>query len=229
MSDGTARLTTGTNRKQVDDALVGFSHVLTRRLLVGVNGSQTRETGYLTEPYKVISVLDGTGVPQSELTENRPRTRLRHGVLGSSVYHFTRDVGYATYRYYWDDWGVRSHTVDLRYRNELPDDAWIQPHVRFYTQTPADFFVFGLPPGPAANRPKFASSDFRLGPLRTLTLGATYGFKLPGNPAEFTLRGEYMRQWGDGRPASAIGVQRQLDLFPAEDIFSFVAGYTLEF
>jgi hypothetical protein len=78
----------------------------------------------------------------------------------------------------------------------------VQPHVRLYAQSPARFFVFGLTQGEPL--PEFASADERLGPLRTATFGATYGFRVPGSRGEFTLRAEYMYQWLVGRPPTPI-------------------------
>jgi hypothetical protein len=74
--------------------------------------------------------------------------------------------------------------------------------VRLYAQSPARFFVFGLTQGQPL--PEFASADERLGPLRTATFGATYGFHVSGNRGEFTLRAEYMYQWLVGRPPTPI-------------------------
>jgi hypothetical protein len=227
LSQNGERLDTGSNPKRVRTALVGLSRILTRRWMVSVDGSRTIERGYLTEPYKVVSVVDATGLPVSEMTEKRPDERNRSDVLANSVYHLTRDVLYTSYRYYWDDWGIRSHTVDLRYRRELPDDRYIQPHVRFYTQTPARFFTNELIKN--APLPAFASADYRLGPLRTVTVGATYGFHITDYPGEFAVRGEYMVQWGDGHPGDAVGVQRGYDLSPPLNIGSLMITYSVQF
>lgn len=227
LSDGSAIVSTAAQRKDVDEALVGISRVVTRRWLLGVTASRTRERGYLTEPYKVVSLVDpDSGYTRGSLTEKRPGSRDRHAILGSSVYHFTNDVLYASYRWYADDWDVRSHTIDLRYRHELGEGAFLQPHVRFYTQGGARFFRFGLRQDEPL--PEYASSDFRLGPLRTLTLGGTYGFRLPDVlPGELTVRAEYLVQWGKGHPGDAVGVQRDYNLFPAESIGSLVIGYSV--
>jgi hypothetical protein len=166
----------------VRSALAGVSRVLTRRWLFGVTGSRSTEHGYLTDPYKVISVLDSTGAPVGLLTDSRPSSRTRQDLLASSVVHLTRDILYASYRSYWDDWGVTSHTADARYRLELSDRTYVQPHVRYYFQGRANFFQFGLPQD--APLPAYATSDTRLGDLRTLTLGATYGFHPAGGPGE---------------------------------------------
>lgn len=228
LTDGTVIASTATQDKVVSEGLVGISRVLTRRWLVGVSGSRTRERGYLTEPYKVVSLVDPvTGMTDGSLTEKRPDARDRVAVTASSVYHFTTDVLYASYRWYDDDWGVRSHTLDLKYRHELAGGSFVQPHVRAYLQTAADFFHYGLHAGDPL--PAYASSDFRLGALRTATLGATYGFRVPGSlGGELTVRAEYLVQWGEGHPPEAVGVQKDFNLFPAESIGSLVVGYTLE-
>lgn len=226
MSSSTSSLADGAG-KDVRTGLLGTSRVLTRRWLAAVNVSRTWENGFLTEPYKVVSIVNRTtGLTTGELNEKRPDTRLRTSVLVNSNYHLTRDVVYASYRYYWDDWNIRSHTIDLRYRVEPGAVSWLEPHVRFYSQSAAEFFHPGLRSGDPL--PAFASADRRLGQLRTITLGATYGFKLPGQPGEFTVRGEYMGQFGKGHPAEAVGVQRDFDLAPALNVGSIVFGWTFE-
>jgi hypothetical protein len=219
---------TSSSAKQVANGLVGLSRVLTRRWLVGFNASRTVESGYLTEPYKVVSLVDGsTGYTTGELTEKRPDTRKRSSVLANSVYHLSDDVLYVSYRYYWDDWQVRSHTADLKYRHELTSGSWLEPHLRYYAQTAASFFGYGLVAN--APLPEFATSDYRLGGLSTMTAGATYGFRLASAPGEWTARAEYMAQFGEGHPQEAIGVQRTFDLFPTLHIASLVIGYSIGF
>jgi hypothetical protein len=228
LSDATVVPVKETESKRVTSALAGISRVLTRRWMVGINAARIYERGYLTEPYKVLSVVDpATGLPQSALTEKRPGSRDRRSVLANSVYHLTRDVLYLSYRYYWDDWEVKSNTVDARYRRELGGDNYLEPHVRLYEQTAARFFRAGLVQG--APLPEFATSDYRLGLLRTATVGATYGFHLPNSPGEWSVRAEYMGQFGERHPKDAVGVQRTYDLFPATNIGSLVAGYTVTF
>jgi hypothetical protein len=222
-----------TETRDSDSGLLGLSRVITRRWLLGVTASRSREHGYLTEPYKVVSLIDpATGHTSGALRERRPDSRVRSDVYTSSVYHLKTDVLYLSHRAYWDDWGVRSQTVDLRYRHELGDltyvdHAFLRPHARWYQQTAADFFVYGLRDGDPL--PVFATSDGRLGTLRTLTLGSTFGFHLPQAAGEWTVRAEYLRQWGDGSPASAIGAQRHFDLSPKVDTGALTVGYTVEF
>lgn len=228
LSDSTVVPVERTNPKRVATTMAGVSRVLTRRWLVGLDASRTFEKGYLTEPYKLVSVVDpSTGIPQEALTEKRPSTRDRRSLLGSSVYHLANDVLYASYRYYWDDWNVRSHTIDARYRRELGDENYIEPHLRYYAQTAASFYRSGLLLG--APLPDFATSDYRLGNLRTVTVGGTYGFRVPDYPGEWTVRAEYIGQFGNGHPPDAVGVQRQFNLFPTNNIGVLYVGYSVTY
>jgi len=60
LSDGSLVPGSSSESKDVTTAMAGLSQVLTRRWLVGVDATRTFERGYLTEPYKVVSVQDGT-------------------------------------------------------------------------------------------------------------------------------------------------------------------------
>lgn len=213
--------------KQVITGLVGITQVLTRRWLMGVNVSRAWEHGYLTEPYKVLSLLNPvTGVETGTVRENRPDTRQRRSVQVNSAYHLTRDVLSLSYRRYEDDWQVKSNTYDVRYRMPQDEDSWFEPHVRVYSQTAASFFRQGL----RNDRPlpTYGSADQRLGRLRTLTLGATYGFKVTGSPGDWYVRAEYMRQSGEAHPADAIGVQRTFNQSPTMNVASVVVGWAFE-
>ena len=240
----------GRNAKHVSSGLIGLSRVLTRRWLVGGNLTLTRESGYLTEPYKVISLIDpATDLSQALLTESRPSTRDRRAALGSAVYHQDANILYLEYRYYWDDWRVRSHTIDGRYLIALPGGTHLTPHLRLYTQDAAEFYAPKLDLN--APLPEFASSDYRLGPLNGVTFGAAYAFHMPNSPGEWTVRAEYIRQWGRGpafpsssgeggegggddapaKPAAAQAATdpQPIDTIPPLNIGSVVIGYSLHF
>ncbi len=227
LSDGTI-IHTGGNAKDVTNVLLGASRILTRRWMVAVNGTQTYERGYLTEPYKMITIMGHVnGTPVGELTDKRPDTRNRTSLLFSSVYHPGDDVAYTSYRYYRDTWGVRSHTIDLKYRHDLGGQSYIEPLLRYYQQTAASFYTVGFLEG--APLPNFGTSDYRLGRLKTITVGGTYGFHPDFMAGELTIRGQYMRQSGDSSPPNAIGIQRKFDLSPPVNVFALVLGYSFDY
>jgi hypothetical protein len=231
LSDGT-EVTHGDNSKRVTSLLLGVSRVMSRRWLLGLDASRTFETGYLTEPYKVISLVNfRTGLPGGQLTDKRPSSRSRTSLLLSSAYHFEDDILYSSYRYYQDSWGVQSHTVEARYRHDLTGaerSGWyFEPHLRFYDQTAADFFTFGLIDGLAP--PEFATSDYRLGKLTTATVGLTFAFRLGERPGLWTVRADYIRLDGRGSPPANLGAAGNFDLTPAVNTASLVAGYSFSF
>jgi hypothetical protein len=216
----------GSERKQGLDGLLGVTQVLSPHWLVQLNYGQTKETGYLTEPYKVISVLDSGGTTVNYRNESRPDNRLRQNVQFSAVGNlYEEDVIHFSYLFYWDDWGIRSHTADVKYRFDLNDGYYIEPHMRYYKQSAVDFFTYGLPQGQPL--PRYATADYRYGEMNTFTIGGKIG--IPAGAGELNFRLEYMLQSGNSHPPQAIGAQKQYDLFPQIDITILQIGYTVDF
>jgi hypothetical protein len=220
----------GSDSKTVADFLVGVTRLFGPRTLGQVNYSLSRSSGYLNDPYKVISVVDpvtGDPVPASGglnlvLFESRPSTRTQHALFARVKRHVRADdVADASYRFATDDWGVQSHTLDLRYRWTF-DDFYLQPHVRYYLQSAADFSVPYLLGNSAL--PDHASADFRLGEMDAFTLGLKYG--LPsGNGREWSARVEYYVQSGRAPPSAAFGSLSQFELVPSLDALIVQVGY----
>ena len=188
----------GPGQKRVLDTLLGVTQVVSRRLLVQLNYTLGLAQGYLTDPYKVVSLVDPvSGDPTAAVFEQRPTVRHRNSVYGQANYHLTEDAVTLAYRYYWDDWGVRSHTIDLRYHYTLWRGAYLQPHLRYYTQSAAGFYHYSLDDG--APLPDVASADYRLGNLTSATAGLKLGVPF-GKAANLRLRAEYLTQQdADGR------------------------------
>ena len=214
-------------RKVLADGLIGITQVVNRRTLMQLNYGIGRSSGYLTDPYKILSVVDGaTGETVAYRNELRPDKRLRQTIYLETVYHLPKDVVHFSYRYYWDDWGIRAHTLDLHYRFELGGGHYLQPHLRYYTQTAADFYRFSLVQGEPL--PDYASADYRLAALTSKTVGLKYGFPV-GKGGELSLRTEYMHQTGNSHPADAIGIQKTQDLYPGLQAWIVQFGFKFEF
>jgi len=217
----------GGESKLVGDALIGVTQILSRRALTQFNYSIGYSSGYLNDPYKVVSVIDGTtGATLDYRFESRPDTRLRQSLYWRTAYNFDHDVLHFAYRYYWDDWGIRAHTFDLHYRLELWKGAYLQPHARYSKQTAAEFYTHSLVSTDPV--PQHASADYRLGDLTTTTYGLKLGILVRRNN-ELNFRVESMTQSGDGHPADAIGIQRNYDLFPTIHATIAQITYTARF
>jgi hypothetical protein len=172
----------------------------------------------LTDPYKLLSVVDPvTGDPSPGPAgldlyrfESRPDQRTKQSVFAQVRHQFRRDILDASYRFMTDDWGIRSHTLDLRYRFRRPS-YYVEPHVRLYTQSAADFYNTVLFSGDPI--PDHASADYRLGELNGVTLGLKYGHPF-GDGKEWGVRAELYRQFGRAPPQFEVGALGSFDLFP---------------
>jgi hypothetical protein len=151
------------------------------------------------------------GEPLYNIYENRPDSRKRNAIYFGNKAYIGGDVVDLSYRHGWDDWGIRSDTVELRYRLSLGNGTFLQPHLRWYRQTPADFYHRGLldtDPVPAV-----VSADYRLAGLNARTVGLEWGTTRQGRN-RFALRIERYIQSGQKDPYVDIGVQQGFDAFP---------------
>lgn len=170
--------------KDVTDLLFGVTQVIDRESIIQFNYSLSKSDGYLTDPFKLLSVVDpttglalagpaGSGM-NLYLYENRPSEREKESFYTLYKRNLSGNVFDISYRYMTDDWDIDSHTVDLHYRFHLGDNGkYLQPHVRFYSQTAASFYrtvLFDGDPLPAV-----ASADYRLGEFDAVTIGFEYG------------------------------------------------------
>ena len=106
-----SRTTSSCRRKSKGYAL-GWTWILDERDLFDVSASLMKLSGYLDDPYKIVPV----GTPDNfvEMPDHRPDSRQRRAVVGKyGHYYLWGGALKATYRYYWDDWSVKAHTLEL--------------------------------------------------------------------------------------------------------------------
>lgn len=229
--NGTKR---GGQSKDVIDVLVGVTQVINRHTLIQFNYSLSQSDGYLNDPYKILSVVDpavgdpvaappGAGLNYLYLYENRPATRDKQGLFGLLKRDIGGDVFDVSYRYMSDDWDIDSHTVDMHYRWNLDSGRYIQPHVRFYSQTAAGFYRTVLFDG--APPPAFATADYRLSEFDAVTVGIKFG--KPTGRGEVSGRLEFYRQTGKASPGSQVGSLQSFDLNP--ELNAIIAQFSYNF
>jgi hypothetical protein len=224
----------GGQSKDVTDWLIGLTQVVNRHTIVQFNYSLSQADGYLTDPYKVLSVVDpvtGNPVPGPAgsglyryLYESRPDARDKQSVFALLKRDFNGDVLETSYRYLADDWGIDSHTLELRYRFGFGAQRYLQPHVRFYQQTAAEFYRTVLFDG--APLPAYATADHRLGEFDGVTFGLKYG-QATARGGEWWARIEYYTQTGNASPGSAVGSLASFDLYP--DLNALIAQFNYKF
>lgn len=224
----------GSENKTTIDVIVGFTQVVDVNSLFQLNYSSSTTDGYLSDPYKVVSIVDPvTGAPVFDNTqkpdlpnvvfENRPDTRTRHSVYGQYKRYLQGrgDILDTSYRFMLDDWGVQSHTIELKYRLSLSQRRFLQPRLRLYQQGAADFYTpffrSGEEPGVGEDS-QHASADYRLGEFTGYTLGVEFGQVNQRN--SWSVGFEYYLQSGN-EPVGKIGDLQELELYPDVDALMF--------
>lgn len=210
---------------------LGVTQVMTRRWLAELNVTADRFSGYLDDPYKVVSILDAQGDTTGYVNEKRPGERLRRSAYLENRVAFARLTATVSGRYMSDDWGVHSDTLEANLRWWNPDhDRYLQPSVRWYRQSAADFYTPWIEAS-TGNYSTLESADSRLGAFHATTFGLKYAVKishegsLPGQqPSEFNLRLQFYRQQADHRWANPVALQG-IDLYPALRAVSLQVGY----
>jgi hypothetical protein len=216
----------GSDTKNVVDFLFGVTQVIDRTSLFQINLSLSEADGYMTDPYKLVSVVDSTtGEPVRHLFEGRPDSRSRQSLFGKYKKEMgNKDIFTASYRFMTDDWGIDSNTFDVTYRFKMDSGYFIQPHLRYYTQTEADFYRYFLVDGEAV--PTDMSADYRLGEMDATTVGVKFGRQYTEQHS-WSVRIEQYLQTGEASPSEAFGQLNQQDLYP--DVEATIIGFNYSF
>ena len=217
------------DNKTTTDLLLGFTQVINRQMIMQFNYSYSMVDGYLIDPFKIISVVNDGGLAQDNVYENRPDQRIKQSAYVQSMYHFDTTILDLSYRYMWDDWDIKSHTIDSRFRIPLGDGSYIQPHFRYYQQSAADFYAPYLMQSDFElqnKRPEFASADYRIGEMATYTLGLKYGMMV-NNGHELSFRLEYYHQAPTDGGFDSPSVLASEELYPTID--AVIAQVTYSF
>ena len=189
-SDVVTPVTTGVQHdKSSNGYALGFSWVLGASDLIDLSASLNRLSGYLDDPYKVVPV--GT----TNVLEHRPDARSRYAALFKYGHFYDGANGALklSYRYYWDDWSIAAHTLELLYDQRLGARWTVSPLLRLYTQSHASFFGYRF-----AAPQTFMSADYRLSAFESAQGGLTLAYAIkPG--LVITAGATYQNQRGVDR------------------------------
>ena len=196
--------------KTVSGGLIGLTQVMRRNWLTELNYTLDHSQGYLTDPYRILSVLDPVGTVTGYRYENRPDTRTRQSLYWVNKVALGPTVLDVSYRRGKDSWDIGSDTVDARLRINLGSGMYVEPHARWYHQTAADFYNLYL--GESGPAPAYMSADPRLAAFSATTFGVKFGITT-GRNGELTLRLEQYQQKPSDQSSSLSELQG-LDLNP---------------
>ena len=136
-----------------------MTQVLNRNAVIQSSISLTRQSGFLSDPYKQVWINNDV------LNDNRPDRRVMFTWTTRFRQYMERSRAALVmdYRFFRDDWEISAHTLEAAWRQPLGHNWEIAPSIRYYSQSAPDFyapFYFELP------EDGYWSSDYRL---------ATYG------------------------------------------------------
>lgn len=125
------------NPRNTFDLSLSLSQVINQRTQVALVTDGTIQEGYLGLPFYRVYFNDN-----SVHIENLPGSRYKLP-LGIRLNYFLGDkiILRSYYRYYIDNWGVRSHTASLEVPYKITPFVSISPFYRYYIQTAATFFA----------------------------------------------------------------------------------------
>ena len=213
---------TGNGAIDTAEFLVSWTQVVNRRMLFQLNLSYANMEGYLTDPFKIVSLIDTAAFTQDYLYENRPDSRSQQSAYSMVKYHLEDSILDFSYRYFIDDWDINSHTLDFKWHLFTESSRFWEPHLRFYQQSAADYYRPYLAVGDTL--PEFISADYRVGEMSAITLGLKYGFTMNGgNKVE--VRGEYYKQTPKAKGAESVYAINELDIYPEVDAFIIQTTY----
>jgi hypothetical protein len=219
--------------KTIVDFLFGVTQTINARSIMQLSYSISQADGYLTDPFKILSVVDdSTGdVIGNDVYrfENRPDKRNKQSLYWQTNYRLDRDRIRFSYRYFWDDWDIQSHTFDLSYRWNFAENQFLEPEVRYYQQSEAEFYEPLLLESDVQNGtlPEFASADQRLAEFNAVTVSVKYQRQLANNQ-HWNARVAMYQQSGEGSPDGVFGSNAQFDLFPSLTAVIAQVGYGFE-
>jgi len=169
-------------------SIIGMTQLLDPRTTLTLNVTWARDTGYLSDQYKVVEKTVEL-VPGSffalAFPENRPSER-NCGVLFASInraFPEVRGALEASFRLYADTFGVGAGTLEAKWLQKLGASFVLAPDFRLHEQGAASFYHYDLdatdivptyvpsPGGPAY------SSDYRLSSLRAVTWGLNLSWR----------------------------------------------------
>jgi hypothetical protein len=169
---------------------LGVSIVTSPATLVVLGATTEIEVGDTSKPYRHIPMFSAdvaTLVPHGaspELIgayrlapaplEQLPTSRDRFALLGRLAHRFDKTTVRADERVYFDTWGMKATTTDLRLYRDLSSSLRAGPHLRFHLQSPVEFWKRAYVATPTASGwqlPQYRAGDRELGPLMGLTVG----------------------------------------------------------
>lgn len=144
---------------------LGFSQILHKKLQGSLALDFVQQQGLLSTPFQRVYFSDiaDSFIDNFQLAddiERLPDSRFKVAVGGRLNWYLNEILTVRTfYRYYFDDWGINSHTASVEVPIKIADKFTLYPSYRYYKQTAADYFA---PANQNLSTVEFYTSDYDL-------------------------------------------------------------------
>jgi hypothetical protein len=144
---------------------LNFSQILSKNIQGSLSLDVIQQQGLLSTPFQRVYFADVADSFRESFhladdIERLPDSRFKTAIGGRLNFYINESFVLRTYyRYYFDDWGIASHTASLEVPIKITDKFTLYPSYRFYNQTAADYFnTYNT----ALSTDEFYTSDFDL-------------------------------------------------------------------
>jgi hypothetical protein len=145
-------------------ASFSFSQVINQRMQGSIDMDFVYQNGYLGLPFHRVFFNNG-----KDTIENLPSERFKFPI-GLRLNYFLGDNiilrGY--YRFYIDNWGLKSHTAELEVPVKITPFFSLSPFYRYYVQTAVNYFAAYEAHSPTD---KFYTSNYALASFKSNSFG----------------------------------------------------------
>lgn len=127
----------GTSGRNTFALSLAYSQIINQNFQIEVLGDAVQQTGYLSLPFHRVYFNDNS-VHQETLPDKRFKIP-----IGLRANYFLGDkvILRAYYRYYTDDWGLKSNTISLETPVKISPFISVSPFYRYYSQTATKYFA----------------------------------------------------------------------------------------
>ncbi|MEX0312976.1 MAG: DUF3570 domain-containing protein [Allomuricauda sp.] len=159
---------------------LSFSQILGQKLQGALFLDLVSQNGLLSTPFQRVYFGDAEDffIDDFQLAddvERLPDSRLKVPIGGRLNFYATDFLILRSYyRFYWDDWGITSHTASIETPIRLTDKFTLYPTYRYYTQSAADYFYSKED---ALSSFDFYTSDYDLSKYNAHQYGAGIQYK----------------------------------------------------
>ena len=126
----------GTSGRNTFALSLSYSQIINKNFQLEFLADGIQQTGYLSLPFHRVYFTDGS-VHQEALPDKRFKLPLG---LRANYFFGDKLIVRAYYRYYTDDWGLKSNTINIETPVKISPFVSVSPFYRYYSQTGAKYF-----------------------------------------------------------------------------------------